>query len=82
MLWLGVTTTWGAEVKGGSVRKGESQYTKQIHRMITYDAGSEISFSHDLEYHSKAIFHTIAYTSKILLKGPWYSCILCDYAGA
>jgi hypothetical protein len=25
---------------------------------------------------------TIAYTSKILLKGPWYSCLLWDYAGA
>jgi hypothetical protein len=25
---------------------------------------------------------TIAYTSKILLKGPWYSCLLWGYAGA
>ena len=25
---------------------------------------------------------TIAYTSKILLKGPWYSCLLWDYARA
>jgi hypothetical protein len=25
---------------------------------------------------------TIAYTSKILLKGPRYSCLLWDYAGA
>jgi hypothetical protein len=26
--------------------------------------------------------NTIAYTSKILLKGPRYSSLLCDYAGA
>ena len=26
--------------------------------------------------------NTIAYTSKILLKGHWYSCLLWDYAGA
>jgi hypothetical protein len=25
---------------------------------------------------------TIAYASKILLKRPWYSCLLWDYAGA
>jgi hypothetical protein len=25
---------------------------------------------------------TITYTSKILLKGPWYSCLLWSYAGA
>jgi hypothetical protein len=25
---------------------------------------------------------TIAYTSKIMLKGPWYSCLLSEYAWA
>jgi hypothetical protein len=25
---------------------------------------------------------TITHTSKILLKGPWYSCLLWGYAGA
>jgi hypothetical protein len=26
--------------------------------------------------------NTITYTSKIMLKGPWYSCLFWDYAGA
>jgi hypothetical protein len=42
----------------------------------------ETAISRDPSHYQPPNGDTIAYTSKILLKGPWYSCLLWDHAGA
>jgi hypothetical protein len=42
----------------------------------------ETAISRDPPHNQLPNADTIAYTSKILLKGPRYSCVLWDYAGA
>ena len=42
----------------------------------------ETAISRDPPHNQLPNADTIAYTSKILLKGPRYSCLLWDYAGA
>jgi hypothetical protein len=41
-----------------------------------------IAISRDPSHNQLPNADTIAYTSKILSKGPRYSCLLWDYAGA
>jgi hypothetical protein len=42
----------------------------------------DTAISGDPSHHQPPSADTIAYNSKILLKGPRYSCLLWDYAGA
>jgi hypothetical protein len=42
----------------------------------------ETAISRDPSHNQPPNADTIAYTSTILLKGPWYSCLLWDYARA
>ena len=42
----------------------------------------ETAISRDPSHNQLPNADTIAYTSKILLKGPWYSCLLWGYASA
>jgi hypothetical protein len=48
----------------------------------TLGAQEETAIPEDLSHNQLPNADTIAYTSKILLKGPRYSCLLWDYAGA
>jgi hypothetical protein len=42
----------------------------------------ETAISRDPSHNQLPNADTIAYTSKIMLKGPWYSCLLSEYAWA
>jgi hypothetical protein len=42
----------------------------------------EITISGNPSHNQLPNTDTIAYTRKILLKGPWYSCLLWDYSRA
>jgi hypothetical protein len=54
-----------------------SLQSSQTISIVFYDA-----ISGDPSHNQPPNADNIAYTSKILLKGPWYSCLLWDYAGA
>jgi len=62
-----ILTQWGS-----SVPKGHAWLMDHL----------ETAISRDPSHNQLPNADTIAYTSKILLKGPRCSCLLWDYAGA
>jgi hypothetical protein len=66
---------WEQNTHGRSYRDKVWSWDKRMDHL-------ETAISRDPSHNQPPNADTIAYTSKILLKGPWYSCLLWDYAGA
>jgi hypothetical protein len=67
--------TWEQNTHGRSYRDKVWSWEERMDHL-------ETAIPRDPSHNQPPNANTIAYTSKILLKGPWYSCLLWGYARA